>query len=182
MLGKSQDPADRWAHAQLAGRHPTRGSLLPDRLTGALQAVWRGKGQLRALLRTGRPEDAAAKAKLEELGKAAGSPHRTGSTAPFAGGGVKSGAGHHRRLPAKGFGQHTAIQNIKRIARSYRKAANYSSLIFLRSVVTTAAGPSFLRSLSPRLGRASKQISHSEALPAPPSQPRRQWPGQSPRF
>lgn len=43
--------------------------------TGTLQSVWKGKEQLRALLRTGSLEDATApKAELEELVKAAAQP------------------------------------------------------------------------------------------------------------
>lgn len=112
-----------------------------DDPTGTLQAVWKVKEQLRALLRTGSLEDAAAaQSVLEDLVKAAARPETnrlyrtvcrwwkeievliiTGATT----GKVES--------------NNTAIKNIKRTARGYRYAANYKSVILLRSAVRTAA-------------------------------------------
>ncbi len=112
-----------------------------DDPTGTLQAVWKVKEQLRALLRTGSLEDAAAAKKvLEELVKATARPETnmlyrtvcrwwkeievliiTGATT------------------GKVEANNTAIKNIKRTARGYRNAANYKSVILLRSAVRTAA-------------------------------------------
>ena len=112
-----------------------------DDPTGTLQAVWKVKEQLRHLMRTGSLEDAAAaKTKLEELVKAAARPETdrlyrtvcrwwkeievliiTGATT------------------GKVEANNTAIKNIKRTARGYRNAANYKSVILLRSAVRTAA-------------------------------------------
>ncbi|MEW1918639.1 transposase [Pseudarthrobacter oxydans] len=112
-----------------------------DDPTGTLQAVWKVKEQLRALLRTGSLEDAAAAKKvLEELVKAAARQETnrlyrtvcrwwkeievliiTGATT------------------GKVEANNTAIKNIKRTARGYRNAANYKSVILLRSAVRTAA-------------------------------------------
>lgn len=108
-----------------------------DDPTGTLQAVWKVKEQLR----TGSLEDAgAAKNVLEELVKAAARPETnrlyrtvcrwwkeievliiTGAT------------------PGKVEANNTAIKNIKRTARGYRNAANYKSVILLRSAIRTAA-------------------------------------------
>jgi len=112
-----------------------------DDPTGTLRAVWKVKEQLRVLLRTGSLDDAAAaKTKLEELVKAAARPETnrlyrtvcrwwkeievliiTGATT------------------GKVEANNTAIKNIKRTARGYRNAANYKSVILLRSAVRTAA-------------------------------------------
>ncbi|MFJ6314437.1 ISL3 family transposase [Pseudarthrobacter oxydans] len=112
-----------------------------DDPTGTLQAVWKVKEQLRVMLRTGSLEDAAAaKKELEELVKAAARPETnrlyrtvcrwwkeievliiTGATT------------------GKVEANNTAIKNIKRTARGYRNAANYKSVILLRSAVRTAA-------------------------------------------
>jgi transposase len=112
-----------------------------DDPTGTLEAVWKVKEQLRVLLRTGSLEDAEiAKAKLEELVTAAARPETnrlyrtvcrwwkeievliiTGATT------------------GKVEANNTAIKNIKRTARGYRNAANYKSVILLRSAVRTAA-------------------------------------------
>lgn len=112
-----------------------------DDPTGTLQAVRKVKEQLRALLRTGSLEEAAiAKAELEELVKAAARPETnrlyrivcrwwkeievliiTGATT--------------EKLEAN----NTAMKNIKRTARGYRNAANYTSVVLLRSAVRTAA-------------------------------------------
>ena len=112
-----------------------------DDPTGTLQAVWKVKEQLRVLLRTGSLDDAAAAKKvLEELVTAAARPETnrlyrtvcrwwkeievliiTGATT------------------GKVEANNTAIKNIKRTARGYRNAANYKSVILLRSAVRTAA-------------------------------------------
>ncbi|MFF1251243.1 ISL3 family transposase [Pseudarthrobacter sp. NPDC058329] len=112
-----------------------------DDPTGTLRAVWKVKEQLRALLRTGSLEDAAAAKKvLEELVKAAARPETnrlyrtvcrwwkeievliiTGATT------------------GKVEANNTAIKNIKRTARVYRNAANYKSVILLRSAIRMAA-------------------------------------------
>jgi transposase len=117
--GRAVDKA--WAHRMLLLRGGDQLSARAARrhdLTGTLQSVWKVKEQLRVLLRTGSLEDAgAAKEVLEELVKAAGRPetnrHRS--------------ADHHRR------------HDIKRTARGYRNAANYKSVILLRSAIRTAA-------------------------------------------
>jgi hypothetical protein len=62
-----------------------------DYATWTLKAVWKVKGQLRALLRSGSLKDAAAAKKvLEELVKAGAGPETTGSTASSADGGKRS--------------------------------------------------------------------------------------------
>jgi transposase len=81
--GRTIDKA--WAHRMLllragdalSGRavHRPEEVFAADDPTGTLQAVWKVKEQLRALLRTGSLEDAAAaKAELEKLVKAAARP------------------------------------------------------------------------------------------------------------
>lgn len=112
-----------------------------DDPTGTLEAVWRVKEQLRALLRTGSLENAAtAKTKLEELVKAAARPETnrlyrtvcrwwkeievliiTGATT------------------GKVEANNTAIKKIKRTARGYRNPANYKSVILWRSAARMAA-------------------------------------------
>jgi transposase len=112
-----------------------------DDPTGTLRAVWKVKEQLRVVLHTGSLEDAAeARKVLEELVKAAARPETnrlyrtvcrwwkeievliiTGATT------------------GKVEANNTAIKNIKRTARGYRNAANYKSVILLRSAVRTAA-------------------------------------------
>ncbi|UEL30061.1 transposase [Pseudarthrobacter sp. L1SW] len=112
-----------------------------DDPTDTLRAVWKVKEQLRVVLRTGSLEDAAeARKVLEELVKAAARPETnrlyrtvcrwwkeievliiTGATT------------------GKVEANNTAIKNIKRTARGYRNAANYKSVILLRSAVRTAA-------------------------------------------
>jgi hypothetical protein len=182
--GRAVDKA--WAHRMLllrAGETPSsRAALRLDEVfavddpTGTLQAVWKAREQLRALLRTGSLEDAAAaKTKLEELVKAAGRPETnrlyrtvcrwwkeievliiTGATT------------------GKVEAHNTSIKNIKRTARGYRNAANYKSDILLRSAVRTAAGCSSQGSSSPRTAK-SQEGTHSRAPPAQitPRMPRR---------
>ncbi|MEE2521551.1 ISL3 family transposase [Pseudarthrobacter sp. J47] len=147
--GRAVDKA--WAHRMLLLRGgdtlSCRAALkledvfAADDPTGTLQAVWKVKEQLRALLRTGSLEDAAtAKEHLEELVKAAARPETnrlyrtvcrwwqeievliiTGATT------------------GKVEANNTAIKNIKRTARGYRNPSNYKSVILLRSAVRTAA-------------------------------------------
>ena len=147
--GRSVDKA--WAHRMLllrAGDTLTEKAarrladvFAADDPTGTLQAVWKVKEQLRALLRTGSLQDAAAaKNELEELVKAAARPETnrlyrtvcrwwkeievliiTGATT------------------GKVEANNTAIKNIKRTARGYRNPGNYKSVILLRSAVRTAA-------------------------------------------
>lgn len=147
--GRSVDKA--WAHRMLllrAGDTLTEKAarrladvFAADDPTGTLQAVWKVKEQLRALLRTGSLQDAAtAKNELEELVKAAARPETnrlyrtvcrwwkeievliiTGATT------------------GKVEANNTAIKNIKRTARGYRNPANYKSVILLRSAARTAA-------------------------------------------
>jgi transposase len=147
--GRAIDKA--WAHRMLLLRggdslscraaHRLEEVFALDDPTGTLQAVWKVKEQLRVLLRTGSLEDAAvAKTELEELVKAAARPETnrlyrtvcrwwkeievliiTGATT------------------GKVEANNTAIKTIKRTARGYRNAANYKSVILLRSAVRTAA-------------------------------------------
>ncbi|MGO4234690.1 ISL3 family transposase [Pseudarthrobacter sp. YAF2] len=147
--GRAMDKA--WAHRMLLlGGSDTlscRAALrleevfAADDSTGTLQAVWKVKEQLRALLRMGSLKDAAtAKKVLEDLVKAAARPETnrlyrtvcrwckeievliiTGATT------------------AKVEANNTAIKRIKRTARGYRNPDNYKSVILLRSAVRTAA-------------------------------------------
>ena len=102
-----------------------------DDPTGTLRAVWKVKEQLRALLRSGPPEDAAAaKEVLEELVRAADRPE-TNRLYPTVCRWWKeievliiTGA-----TTGKVEASNTAIENIKRTARGYRNAANYKSVI-----------------------------------------------------
>ncbi len=147
--GRAIDKA--WAHRMLLLRGgDTLSSRAAVRLnevfavddpTGTLQAVWKVKEQLRALLRTGSLEDATvAKTKLEELVKAADRPEinrlyrtvcRWWKEIEVL---IITGA-----TTGKVEANNTAIKNIKRTARGYRNPANYKSVILLRSAVRTAA-------------------------------------------
>jgi transposase len=112
-----------------------------DDPTGTLHAVWKVKKQLRALLRTGSLQDAeAAKNELEELVKAAGRPEtnrlyrtvcRWWNEIEVL---IVTGA-----TTGKVEANNTSIKNIKRTARGYRNAANYKSVILMRSAARTAA-------------------------------------------
>lgn len=147
--GRAVDRA--WAHRMLLLRgsdtlscratHRLEEVFTADNATGALQAVWKVKEQLRVLLRVGSLEAAAAaKEHLEELVKAAARPetnrlyrticrwwkeievlNTTGATT------------------GKVEANNTTTKNIKRTARGYRSPANYRSVIVLRSAVRTAA-------------------------------------------
>jgi transposase len=147
--GRAVDKA--WAHRMLllrggdtlSGRAACRLNEVfsVDDPTGGLQAVWKVKEQLRALLRTGSLQDAeAAKTELEELVKAAGRPetNRLFRTVCRWWNEIEvliiTGA-----TTGKVEANNTAIKNIKRTARGYRNAANYKSVILLRSAVRTAA-------------------------------------------
>ncbi|WP_425256450.1 transposase [Pseudarthrobacter sp. J47] len=140
-MGAPHAPPSRRRHAQLQGRPQAGRRVRRRRSDRHLQAVWKVKEQLRALLRTGSLEDAAtAKEHLEELVKAAARPETnrlyrtvcrwwqeievliiTGATT------------------GKVEANNTAIKNIKRTARGYRNPSNYKSVILLRSAVRTAA-------------------------------------------
>ena len=147
--GRAVDKA--WAHRMLLLRGgdtlSCRAALrleevfAADDPTGTLQAVWRVKEQLRALLRTGSLEDAeTAKTELEELVKAAARPetNRLYRTVCRWWNEIEvliiTGA-----TTGKVEANNTAIKNIKRTARGYRNPANYKSVILLRSAVRTAA-------------------------------------------
>jgi transposase len=112
-----------------------------DDPTGTLHAVWKVKEQLRLLLRTGSFDDAAAaKNVLEELVTEAARPetNRLYRTVCERWKEIEvliiTGA-----TTGKVEANNTAIKNIKRTARRYRNAANYKSVILLRSAVRTAA-------------------------------------------
>jgi transposase len=147
--GRAADKA--WAHRMLLLRggdtlscraaRKLEDVFAADDPTGTLQAVWKVKEQLRALLRTGSLEDAAtAKEHLEELVKAAARPEtnrlyrtvcRWWKEIEVL---VITGA-----TTGKVEANNTAIKNIKRTARGYRNPANYKSVILLRSAARTAA-------------------------------------------
>jgi transposase len=147
--GRAVDKA--WAHRMLLLRAgdtlSCRAALRLEEVfavddpTGTLQAVWQVKEQLRALLRTGSLHDAgAAKNELEELVKAAGRPEtnrlyrtvcRWWKEIEVL---IVTGA-----TTGKVEANNTSIKNIKRTARGYRNAANYKSVILLRSAFRTAA-------------------------------------------
>jgi transposase len=147
--GRAVDKA--WAHRMLLLRggdtlscraaRKLEDVFAADDPTGTLQAVWKVKEQLRALLRTGSLEEAAtAKEHLEELVKAAARPEtnrlyrtvcRWWKEIEVL---VITGA-----TTGKVEANNTAIKNIKRTARGYRNPANYKSVILLRSAARTAA-------------------------------------------
>jgi transposase len=147
--GRAVDKA--WAHRMLLLRggdtlscraaRKLEDVFAADDPTGTLQAVWKVKEQLRALLRTGSLEDAAtAKEHLEELVKAAARPEtnrlyrtvcRWWKEIEVL---VITGA-----TTGKVEANNTAIKNIKRTARGYRNPSNYKSVILLRSAARTAA-------------------------------------------
>jgi transposase len=147
--GRAVDQA--WAHRMLllragdtlsgAAEHRLAGVFAADDPTGTLQDVWKVKEQLRVLLRTGSLDDvAAAKEQLEILVKAAARPetnrlYRTvcrwwKEIEVLIVTGATTG-----RVEAN----NNSIKHIKRTARGYRNAANYKSVILLRSAVRTAA-------------------------------------------
>ncbi|WP_426996755.1 ISL3 family transposase [Pseudarthrobacter sp. N5] len=147
--GRAVDKA--WAHRMLllragdtlSGRaaHRLEEVFAADDPTGTLQAVWKVKEQLRALLRTASLEEAAAaKDELEILVKAAGRPETNRLYRTICRWWAEievliiTGA-----TTGKVEANNTAIKNIKRTARGYRNAANYKSVILLRSAVRTAA-------------------------------------------
>jgi transposase len=147
--GRAVDKA--WAHRMLLLRggdtlscraaRKLEDVFAADDPTGTLQAVWKVKEQLRALLRTGSLEDAAtAKEHLEELVKAAARPEtnrlyrtvcRWWKEIEVL---VITGA-----TTGKVEANNTAIKNIKRTARGYRNPSNYKSVILMRSAARTAA-------------------------------------------
>ena len=112
-----------------------------DEATGKLQAVWKVKEQLRALLRTSSLADAAAaKEELRVLVEAAGRPEtnklyrtvcRWRKEIDVL---IVTGA-----TTGKVEANNTGIKHIKRTARGYRNPGNYKSVILMRSAVRTAA-------------------------------------------
>ena len=112
-----------------------------DDPTGRLEAAWKVKEQLRALLRTGSlAEAAAAKTELERLVELAGQPQtwrlyrtvcRWWNEIEVL---ITTGA-----TTAKVEANNTAIKHIKRTGRGYRNADNYRSRILLTSATRTAA-------------------------------------------
>jgi transposase len=109
--------------------------------TGTRKAVWRVKEQLRVLSRTGSSDDAAvAKTKLEELVEAAARPDTNRLYRTIGWWWKEIEAVIITDATAGKIGaNNTVIKNIKRTARGYRNAANYKSVILLRSAVRTAA-------------------------------------------
>ena len=147
--GRAIDKA--WAHRMLLLRagdtltdtaaHRLEEVFAADDPTGKLQAVWKVKEQLRALLRTDSLADAAAaKEELKDLVEAAGRPEtnklyrtvcRWWNEIEVL---IVTGA-----TTGKVEANNTGIKHIKRTARGYRNAGNYKSIILMRSAVRTAA-------------------------------------------
>ncbi len=147
--GRTSDKA--WAHRMLLLRagdtltdtaaHRLEEVFASDDPTGKLQAVWKVKEQLRALLRTSSlAEAAAAKEELKDLVEAAGRPEtnklyrtvcRWWNEIEVL---IVTGA-----TTGKVEANNTGIKHIKRTARGYRNAGNYKSIILMRSAARTAA-------------------------------------------
>jgi transposase len=147
--GRAVDKA--WAHRMLLLRagetltdkaaHRLAEVFATDDPTGKLQAVWKVKEQLRALLRTGSLADAAAaKDELKALVEAAGRPEtnklyrtvcRWWTEIEVL---IVTGA-----TTGKVEANNTGIKHIKRTARGYRNPGNYKSVILMTSAVRTAA-------------------------------------------
>lgn len=147
--GRAVDKA--WAHRMLLLRggdtlscravHRLEEVFAVEDPTGTLQAVWKVKEQLRALLRTGSLRDAEeAKNKLEDRLKAAARPetnklyrtvYRWWKQIEVL---IVTGA-----TTGKVEANNTATKSIKRTACGYRSAANYKSAILLRSAIRKAA-------------------------------------------
>ncbi|WP_259678217.1 transposase [Arthrobacter oryzae] len=112
-----------------------------DDPTGKLQAVWKVKEQLRALLRTDSLADAAAaKEELNMRVQETGRPEtnklyrtvcRWWNEIEVL---IVTGA-----TTGKVEANNTSIKHIKRTARGYRNAGNHKSVILMRSAVRTAA-------------------------------------------
>ncbi|WP_427130536.1 ISL3 family transposase [Pseudarthrobacter sp. S9] len=147
--GRAVDKA--WAHRMLLLRagdtltekagHRLTEVFAADDPTGTLQTVWKVKEQMRALLRTGTLAGAeAAREELKVLVEAAARPetNRLYRTVckwwPEIEVLIVTGA-----TTGKVEANNTTIKNIKRTARGYRNAANYKSVILMRSAVRTAA-------------------------------------------
>lgn len=147
--GRSIDPV--WANRRLLLR---AGDTLSDRArdrlstvfatddaTGKLQAAWRVKEQLRALLATGSLADAAAaKDRLQALVEQAAQPEtnrlwrtvcRWWKEIEVL---IVTGA-----TTAKVEANNTAIKHIKRTGRGFTNARNYKTRILLRSAARTVA-------------------------------------------
>ena len=147
--GRTTDPV--WANRRLLLR---AGETLSDRgndrlrqvfdvddPTGKLQAAWNVKEQLRALLRTGSLEDAAAaKARLGELVERAAQPETTRLWRTVCRWWkeievlIVTGA-----TTAKVEANNTAIKHLKRTGRGFVNSRNYTTRIMLRSAARTAA-------------------------------------------
>jgi transposase len=147
--GRTTDPV--WANRRLLLR---AGESLSDRgrdrlsqvfdlddPTGKLQAAWNVKEQLRALLRTGSLQDAAAaKARLGELVDIAAQPETTRLWRTVCRWWkeievlIVSGA-----TTAKVEANNTAIKHLKRTGRGFVNSRNYTTRIMLRSAARTAA-------------------------------------------
>ncbi|KRE71192.1 ISL3 family transposase [Arthrobacter sp. Soil762] len=147
--GRGVDKA--WAHRMLLLRagdtltgnaaHRLAEVFAADDPTGKLEAVWKVKEQLRALLRTNSLADAAAaKEGLKVLVEAAARPEtnklyrtvcRWWNEIEVL---IVTGA-----TTGKVEANNTGIKHIKRTARGYRNPGNYKSVILMRSAVRTAA-------------------------------------------
>ncbi len=147
--GRATDPV--WANRRLllkgAEKLSTRARnrldvvFSVDDPSGRLEAAWRVKEQLRALLRTGSlAEAAAARTELQRLVELTGQPktrrlHRTvcrwWNKIEVL---IVTGA-----TTAKVEANNTAIKHIKRTGRGYRNPNNYRSRILLTSATRTAA-------------------------------------------
>ena len=147
--GRGIDKA--WAHRMLLLRagdkltesaaHRLEEVFAADDPTGKLQAVWKVKEQLRALLHSNSLADAtAAKEELKTLVEAVGRPEtnklyrtvcRWWNEIEVL---IITGA-----TTGKVEANNTGIKHIKRTARGYRNAGNYKSIILMTSAVRTAA-------------------------------------------
>ncbi|MFH5878428.1 ISL3 family transposase [Arthrobacter sp. NA-172] len=147
--GRTADPV--WVNRRLLLR---AGETLSDRgsdrlknvfdiddPTGKLQAAWNVKEQLRALLRTGSLEDAAAaKNRLQELVEHAAQPETTRLWRTVCRWWkeievlIVTGA-----TTAKVEANNTAIKHLKRTGRGFVNSRNYTTRIMLRSAARTAA-------------------------------------------
>jgi transposase len=147
--GRTTDPV--WANRRLLlragetlsdrGRDRLRQVFDLDDPTGKLQTAWNVKEQLRALLRTGSLQDAAAaKGRLQELVEIAAQPEtnrlwrticRWWNEIEVL---VVSGA-----TTSKVEANNTAIKHLKRTGRGFVNSRNYTTRIMLRSAARTAA-------------------------------------------
>jgi transposase len=122
------------------GRDRLRKVFDLDDPTGKLQTAWKVKEQLRALLRTGSLQDAAAaKDRLEVLVARAAQPETTRLWRTVCRWWqeievlIVTGA-----TTAKVEANNTAIQHLKRTGRGFVNSRNYTTRIMLRSAARTA--------------------------------------------